>query len=179
MIDPVNQRVTLVWKYISGKQVEIENVPKEGWYAIHIHISLAQNLQGKKWNYTHISETLLTQFAEKQQGKKELFRDTKGCLHSVIKSQIIRFQRKDGLVHIYCNNGTTFSFRKNLTQLEEQMGKQFARANQSCLVNVDYIVKISNYKMYLKDDTVISVPSENYRKRKESIMKKMLARSAE
>jgi len=54
-IERVNQRVTVVWKYIREKDIQKEQVEAEGWYGLQLHISLGKETQQKPLMDAHFS----------------------------------------------------------------------------------------------------------------------------
>ena len=165
----VNERVTVLWKYIKKSSMEKEGVTAEGWYSMHIHSSVAQPLKKDPDNYAHVSETVLAQRMAVQKEERVMIRDINSCVYYIPRSQIVYFETANYHVHAHCLNGKELIFRKKMALLEQEMGERFIRINRKHLVNVNYVIKVSNYKLYLMDDTVFSIPYEKYREIKSRI----------
>ena len=166
----VNERITVLWKYIKKDRIVAERVNAEGWYAMHLHISVAQTLKKEPENYAHASEMVLAQRMAVRQEKKMVIKDINSCVYFVPGSQIVYFETSNYHIHAHCLNGKEIIFRKKMTLLEEETKEKFIRINRKHLVNIDYIVKISNYKLYLMADIVLPVPYDNFKETKERII---------
>jgi len=82
--------------------------------------------------------------------------------HIFNKSEIIYAESKGHRCTIHCNSGDYHIYVK-LDELEKDFGGAFLRGHQSFLVNMEYVKKISNYKLTLNNDIVLPVPKARFK----------------
>lgn len=182
VVEIVNQRISIVWKYIHGKAVEREQVPTQGWYALNIHISLAHNIKQKTENYAHVSQALLSErlMAERlmtervlAEEEKIVLRDSNACVHYVDKSQVVRLETRDRHVVAVLSNGSEIIMKKKISQLEKEFGDDYIRISRKYLVNSKYVERVKNYQLYTIDGAALRIPEEKYREIKQKIERKI------
>lgn len=160
--ESVNQRISVVWKYIKEKYTKKEAVLKEGWYALHVHISVAQKVKKELEYLPHFSESLLAERELQKQEDRIALRDVDACVHYVTKKQLVRMETQNRQVVATLNNGSNIRMNQKLSALEKELGERYVRISRTCLVNVDYVVKIKNYQLFLQDQSVIRIPRDRY-----------------
>ncbi len=82
--------------------------------------------------------------------------------HIFNKSEIIYAESEGHQCTIHHNSGDYRIYEK-LDVLEKTFGDAFLRVHQSFLVNMEYVNRISNYKLTLNNDNVLSVPKARFK----------------
>lgn len=163
-MERVNQRITVNWKYISLKELEKEGVEREGWYGMHLHISLGRETQENPIDASHLSvNTLEEMLIPAQTAERVALRDVTQTVHYITRSKIVRFEAVAHQTVAYLNDGQTITMFRRLKHLEQDMGKSFVRTHRHHLVNAKYVDTARNYKLYQMDGTILPIPRENFR----------------
>lgn len=158
----VNQRLSVIWKYIRERNIEKEGVEKEGWYGMHIHVSLAQEALEAPANVAHFSEAVLADMLRPVQNEERVtMSDTNACLHYVPRSQIIYMEAAAHQTLVCLKDGENFYVSKQLKTLEEEIGEGFVRTHRKYLVNVRYVDMMKGYKLRLKDGKILPMSKGN------------------
>lgn len=166
----VNQRFTVLWKYIPKNAAEKEGVVKDGWYAMHIHISIAKETQKPPINSAHLSENVLEEMlAASQKEERIALQDVKGCMHYLPQSQIIRFESADHQTMVYLQRGEVLLLTKKMSQLEKDLADRFIRIHRRHIVNAQYVKQAKNYKLTLEDGTELPIPKEGFARIKKQV----------
>ena len=169
-LERVDQRVTVVWRYVKAKYQKQENVDKEGWYALQIHISLGRESRQEPVKDAHFSvNTLVEKLMLAQNEEKVLLRDVQAGVHYIPRSQIIRFEAADHQSIAMLEDGQELHLSRKLGQLELEFNQDFVRIHRCHLVNARYIKLIKNYRATLTDGTVLPIPKEIYRNVKQAV----------
>lgn len=173
-IDCVNQRLSVIWRYISGDELEKENVDEEGWYFMHVHISIAKEGEGTPQNMAHFSEMYLQDYiAFANQERKYIFSDAFDKIHRVAESQImwIKGIKNGSLVQL--KNEQFELCKKYLKDLEPELENDFLRIGKSYIVNISYVTMVKNCKAVLCDGSELPISKKNYSEIKKMIESKM------
>lgn len=78
------------------------------------------------------------------------------------KSEIIYAESEGHRCTIHHNSGD-YHIYVRLDDLEKAFGDTFLRVHQSFLVNMEYVNRISNYKLTLNNDIVLPVPKARFK----------------
>ena len=78
------------------------------------------------------------------------------------KSEIIYAESEGHRCTIHHNSGDYHIYAR-LDYLEKAFGDVFLRVHQSFLVNMEYVNRISNYKLTLNNDIVLPVPKARFK----------------
>lgn len=90
---------------------------------------------------------------------------SEGSQYAVYLEDILYFESRRNKVIIYVKNHTrqSYGFYAALTALEHQLPHRgFLRIHKSYLVNMSALARITNYKAYLHDETVLPVSRNGY-----------------
>lgn len=78
------------------------------------------------------------------------------------KNEIIYAESEGHRYTIHHNSGD-YHIYVRLDDLEKAFGDEFLRVHQSFLVNMEYVNRISNYKLTLNNDIVLPVPKARFK----------------
>lgn len=78
------------------------------------------------------------------------------------KSEIIYAESEGHRCTIHHNSGD-YHIYVRLDDLDRTLGDTFLRVHQSFLVNMEYVNRISNYKLTLNSDIVLPVPKARFK----------------
>ena len=78
------------------------------------------------------------------------------------KSEIIYAESEGHRCTIHHNSGD-YHIYVRLDDLEKAFSDDFLRVHQSFLVNMEYVNRISNYKLTLNNDIVLPVPKARFK----------------
>ena len=82
--------------------------------------------------------------------------------HIFNKSEIIYAESQGHRCTIHHNSGDYYIYEK-LNIIESTFGDAFLRVHQSFLVNMEFVNRISNYKLTLNNDIVLPVPKARFK----------------
>lgn len=155
VVTNVNRRLTAHWKEINKREAENAGVA-EGWLFLDAHLSAAPETKAPPTIFTHVSEQILYEtMGQMQQETKSSFRDVTGMTHYISASQIVRIQGERQYARVFLLNGESIRLHKRLSEMEQELGESFLRIHNSHLVNWRYIKEFRNYKVMMKDGTVL------------------------
>jgi hypothetical protein len=171
MLERVNQRITVIWKYIKEKDLQKEGVAKEGWYGLHLHISIGLETKEAPIDASHLSINKLEELMNyAQTAERVALRDIKQSVHYISRSKIVRFEAVAHQTVAYLSDGQTITMFRRLKHLEQDLGEGFVRTHRHHLVNARYVEVARNYKLFLTDGTILPIPRESFRKIKQLLI---------
>jgi len=114
-----------------------------------------------------IDDGLLLQFIEKaERNRKSLYSgklllQNKGVIHSLNYNEIVYIESAAHQCIAHTDNSLISCYEK-LDEINERLPKEFVRCHKSYLVNMNYIKKISDKMIVLKNETQIPISKAQY-----------------
>ena len=100
----------------------------------------------------------------------EKIKKNEGCLYLELAGEMIRIafweiyyvDVQKNYVTIHTEPTHSFTIKKPLSELEAKLDDRFFRIGRSCIVNLDYISRVTKTTVFLMDGTELPLPRGNY-----------------
>lgn len=150
-----------------------------GPLAVHIHVS--NDWQAKepgeplafragRETYQYVQELLRR---KKQAPQKIMLRDVHQCCHLLLVHEIMFAETQGSHCVLHCVNGKLELYMR-LKDLAARLPETFVRAHRSYLVNLDYVIGLSRFELYLCDGYSVPVPEQGYTALKRRLKKHVI-----